>query len=333
MKIQPNCSVYSYNNNSVVRNRRSPVIMPDSVSFSANTQVEKSVAKDITELIHQTALGRELKTKLFVRDYVQNLKNRDVIRIVSGGCSSGEEPVTYSMLLHGMRDKVDILGIDLGKNAISQAKSRKFVFEVPKMGTNLLEHFDTLKDSPFSDAYLFNSTNNGLNAEQSYFKSLFQEHFEPTGRKIRTPFWEWLHNKIEKRAGYNPLELDRFEYRLKEGSAQNCRYVQGDIRDIDTLTDGKKSDVISFNNALYHLTTFHDDEGIRIKKYNNDVIVEDLMLKFRNNLNDDGIVVFGENEGVQLLDNEVVPRVMTRLNFEPLNRTSEHEANVWKVLK
>lgn len=306
----------------------------DTVSFSGHSNIENCAKKGIDKLIHQTALGRELKTKLFVRDYIyDNFSQNNKINLFCGGCSTGEESTTYSMLLHGLKDKVVILGVDLGKDAIKRAQSRKFIFEVPKKNVNLLDYFNSIDDSPYTDSYLLNAKNNGLSPEQSYFKSLFKEFFVPTNKKIRTPFGEYIHNLIEKRNGENPLELDRVEYKLKDEIGQNCRYKVGDVRDIDKITGGEKQNVISFCNALYHLTTYSYDYGMRASRQDSEKVITNLMSKFKNSLTEKGIVVFGENEGPQLLDNEVVPKVMQKLDFEPLNKTISHEANVWRVNK
>lgn len=303
----------------------------DTVSFSGHTQVEKYSKIGFNYLVHQTALGRELKTKLFVKDYIKDtFKNKKRIKIVSGGCSTGEEPTTYSMLLSDMRDKLDILGIDLGKSAIKQANSRKFVFEVPNNNISVCEHFKSIENSPYTDYYLFTNGNKGLTPEQQYFKTLFNNFFEPTDKKIRTPFLEWLQNCMVKRAGGIPLELDRFEYKLKNGYAENCKYVCGDVRNIDKILGKENVEAISFNNTLYHLTTFIDKNEKRVKLSNCEKIVTNLMTKFKNALNKDGLVIFGEDEGSQMPDYATVPKIMRELGFKPMNKTESHEANVWR---
>lgn len=302
----------------------------DTVSFSGHAKMEQIFNDGIMHLVQQTAFDREPQTKDFVCDYIRKtFGHKDKIKIVSGGCSTGEEPVTYSMLLYDMRNKVDILGIDLGKKAIKQAKSRRFVFEIPK------NNYDFEKErgieNPYTDTYLTEPENKGLTASQQRFKSLFNEFFEPTNEKIRTPFAEWIRNLMQKKYEITSLELDRKSYQLKDGMAENCNYVVGDIQDIDKILKGEKADVISFNNALYHLTTEYE-YGDRIKLPYAEETTEELMTKFKDCLNENGIVVFGEDEGVQLADkgNTMVPNIMKKLGFTPLNNTNKHDANVWK---
>ena len=103
----------------------------DSVSFTSHAQSERILKKGYSQLIHQTAFDREPKTKEFVCNYIRDtFGDKDTVKIVSGGCSTGEEAVSYSMRLYDMRKRVDILGFDLGKKAIKQANSRKFLFEI-----------------------------------------------------------------------------------------------------------------------------------------------------------------------------------------------------------
>lgn len=306
-------------------------VTSDSVSFTAHTKGEMIYKKGFVQLIHQTAFNREPKTKQFVCDYIQKyFGHKDNIKIVSAGCSTGEEAVTYSMLLYPMRDKVDILGFDLGKKAIKEAQSRKYIFEIPNKNFDFNQELEI--PTPYTDTYLLSDTNKGLSTVQTRFKSLFKEFFEPTNEKIKKPFGERIRDLITKRNGYTPMQLERKSYKLKDGMAENCKFIQGDVLEIDKILNGEKADVISFSNALYHLTT-DSMCGVRSLKKDAEQTIENLMTKFKNCLNNNGIVVFGENEGVQIANNEVVPKVMKRLGFTPLNETAEHSANVWKINK
>lgn len=333
MLIQPTTSsiskhpAYNYQQTNYMQNSYVPV-------FTGHARTEKVFKKGIKQLINQTAFNRNPQTKDFVCDYIHKyLGNKDTIKIVSGGCSTGEEAVTYSMKLYDSRKKVEILGIDLGKKAIESAKSRRYVFEIPSKRVQVLDFFDTIEVSPFSDSYLVSDSPKGLNANEKMFKALFNEFFEPTYEKIKTPLIERLQNMYIRRTGAEPLEVERIACKLKDGMAENCHFVQGDIQDIDKILNGEKVDVISFSNALYHLTTQTSPGGFRIPKDNSESIVESLMIKFKNCLNENGLVVFGENEELQMLDDKTVPKVMKKLCFTPLNKTDKHDANVWKFAK
>ena len=330
MLVQPNYIVNQNYKPTCTPQRRIINYGCDSVSFTSHTQVEKIFKDGYKFLVHQTAFDREPQTKEFVCNYIKdNFGHKNKIKIVSGGCSTGEEPVSYSMRLYDMRNKVDILGIDLGKDAIKQAKSRKYTFEIPKNNFDFPTEMGI--ESPYTDTYLVSDSDKGLNASQKMFKSLFKEFFVPTEKKIKKPFWEWFYDLMDKRNGYNTLDLERKEYRLKDGMAENCKFICDDINNIDKILGEEKADVISFNNALYHLTTEESYTGERVALPESEEIIEELMTKFKNCLNKDGIVVFGEDEAPQLVDKTgMVPKIMKKLGFTPLNKTEHHEANVWK---
>ncbi|MCR5266380.1 MAG: hypothetical protein K6E29_07280 [Cyanobacteria bacterium RUI128] len=316
------------NTSPVQYNRATKPMCTDSASFTSHVQRE-SIKFGLKCLVQQTAFNREAQTKKFVSDYIyENFGHKNKINIVSGGCSTGEEAVTYSMYLYNIKNKVNILGIDLGKKAIKQAKSRRYVFEIPR-GYYDFEK-ETGNSTPYTDLYLIGKGNQGLTPNQQMFKALFNEFFEPTGEKIRTPWDEVMFNLMKARNGEKPLELDRKAYRLKDGMADNCSFVRGDIQDIDKILNGEKVDVISFSNALYHLTTYFENGYDRIPKRYAEQTTESLMTKFKNCLNEKGIVVFGEDEGPQIGDSELIPKIMTKLGFTPMNKTAEHEANVWR---
>ena len=307
----------------------SSALPKDSVSFTAHTQGEIIFKKGLVQLIHQTAFNREPKTKQFVCDYIHKyFPNKSKINIVSAGCSTGEEAVTYSMLLYDKRNSVNILGFDLGKKAIKQAQSRKYVFEIPNKKFNFKQELGI--PTPYTDTYLVSENDKGLSSVEKRFKALFNEFFEPENKEIKTPLSERLKDMIAKRNGWTPMQLKRKGYKLKDGMAENCKFVQGDVQNIEHILNGEKADVISFCNALYHLTTTEMCD-LRTSKKDAEQTIEKLMTKFKNCLNKDGIIVFGEDEGVQLCDKKVVPKVMTKLGFTPLNETEKHSANVWKL--
>ena len=333
MYIQPITNNYNYLNSKRLKPsgvKTTPAF--DTVSFTAHTNVEKCSKKGISVLIHQTAHNREPETLNIVCDYAKKLlEKKDKIKIISGGCSTGEEAVSMSMKLYNKKNKVDILGIDLGKKAIEKANSRKFILEVPKDENMLNEFFISPSDSPYTDSYLVKSKDDGLTAEQLHFKTLFKEFFRPTGKIIKPSLHERFYNLIQKRANNPVLELDRIEYELKPNMADNCKFIQGDIRNIDKILNGEKTDIILFRNSLYHIATEGYDSYMRKPKKNAEVIIENLMTKFKESLSKDGIIAFGEKEGEQLLDKTILPKVMRKLGFKPLNDAKHHKSNIWKV--
>lgn len=333
MQITNRVSITPNYNTAKNPHKTTNVMNTQSLNFNGGSMIESYGLFGLKTLIHHTSFGREQGTNEFVCNYIrENFAHRNKIRIVSGGCSTGEEELTLSMMLYNMKDKVELLGIDLGKKAIKQAKSRKYIFEIPKKNVNILDYFEKEEDAPYFDGYLINGQTKGLTASQRHLLSLFNEFFEPKGKKLEPTLIEKLQYLLQKNNGYEPIEVDRIEYKLKDGMAENCRFVQGDIRNIDKILNGEKQEAIYFRNSLYHLITDNLYSDTRTPVKDSPKIVEDLMTKFRSCLNKDGLVVFGEKEGPQIGDSELVPRIMTKLNFAPLNETAEHGPNVWKVI-
>lgn len=325
---------YSNQNNFIPqRTQKNCSTIYNSPNFKGHIKTEAIYNKGLKFLIHQTMFNREPETKNFVCDYIRNhFSHKPNINIISGGCSTGEEAVTYSMLLYDMKNNVNILGIDIGKKAIKQAKSREYIFSIPDSKINLSEYYNDISQSEFSDNYLINPNIKGLTPTEYRFKSLFNEFFEPAPDTKVERLIKYFKKMID---GENQtyLRTEKKKYKLKDGMADNCRFIQGDISDIDKLMKDEKADVISFSNAMYHLTTKNLCFGEREPIENREEIVKTLLTKFKNCLNDNGIVVFGEREEEQMLDNITIPKVMNELGFQPLNKTDNHSANVWKINK
>lgn len=300
----------------------------DTVSFRGHVGAEKCAKVAVKNLIHETALFREPKTNKIVTDYIkQNMAEKDKIRIVSGACSTGEEAVTYSMMLDDMADKVDILGFDLSKKSVEQANKRIYLFERPY--PECKEYAKDLGISAFNDSYLVYDTDKALTKEEKQNKKLFDKFFEPSEEEIPEEkktlmgkFHEWIISKVNK----TPiLRFERKSYKLKDGKAENCHFVQGNINDIENIVGDKKADVILFRNAMYHLTT----DEFRNPMGNAKEVAREIGEKIKSCLNDGGLLVFGEKENIQMSDNSV-PKVMKELGFKPVNETEKHPANIWK---
>ena len=308
----------------------------DEVSFSGRVGSEKFGKNGIEMLIKETGLFRDWQTLLFVIKYIEeNFAGKSLIKIISGGCSTGEEAISISILLNHLKDKVRILGIDLSEASVNSANSRKLKFQDAKDAkyVSVDDVYTALKDR-----FLVFGADRELSADEKLQKELFDKFLVITEEKepvVKLTLKQKIENFLAKNfmAKYKPAFGDVKFVKLKDGEINNCTFKVGDIRDLDTLTNGEKSDVIFFKNAIYHMIS--DDVGanlFRVIKSDGESIAENIITKFRANLNDNGLVVFGEEEVFQTGDKELVPRVMKRLGFEPLNETEEHEANVWRKI-
>ncbi len=306
----------------------------DTVSFSGHLGQEKLVKKGVKYVLrHETALFRDMQTKNFVVNYInENFGHKSNIKMVIGGCCSGEEAYTYSMLLNSPR--VSILGFDLSENAIKQAKSGEVLMQTPKKYKGKL--LDCYTQS-HKDAFLCFETGEALTPEQIAQKQLFDEHFDltpeifPDKETLKFKFTKWYMAKFLKIAmpSYNNRIV-----KIKDGKFTNCEFKTGDIMDLGKVTNGEKADIITFSNAMYHLTTNDIGNGMmRYPKENSEEIIRKIALQVKENLNPNGLFVLGENEVTQMMDSTTIPKVFKELGFEPLNKTDEHFVNVWRLVK
>lgn len=308
----------------------------DKVSFRGRVGAEEFGKKGIEKLIKETGLFRDWQTLQFIKRYIEeNFADNDLIKIVSGGCSTGEEAVSVSILLNHLRDKVKILGIDLSEEAVSSANSRKFKFQNAKDAeyVSVDDVYTALKDR-----FLVFGEDKKLSTDEKLQKKMFDEFFEITNDTepvVKLTLKQKIENFLARDfiAKYKPTFCEVKFVKLKDEKINNCTFKVGDIRDIQSLTNGEKSDVIFFKNAIYHMISdSYCNNMFRVVKPNGEVIAENIITKLKCNLNKNGLIVFGEEEALQIGDKDIVPRVMVKLGFEPLNKTEEHEANVWRMI-
>ena len=309
------------------------------VKFSGHLGSEKYLQNGLDVLIHETAFFRDEQTKEFVKNYIlRHFKNKNKIKMIVGGCSTGEECITYSMLLNSIKNKITILGIDLSADSIKQARSRNYLFEVPN--SNDLENIIFLNDfySAYKDSYLVSPTPKRLTPMQLKYKKLFEKFFKksislPKKEKIslRHRIRNWILRQIFSK-NYFKETVEKKHYTLKPQKANNCTFEQGDIMDIEQITGKKKADVITFTNSLYHLITNEIDGIIRFPREDMEEVCTNLFQRIKNSLNKDGILVLGEEEKVQCVDkNGTIVKVLEQLGFQPLNKTKSKDANIWQV--
>lgn len=297
------------------------------VQFLGHLGTDNYAKNGIDMLIHETAFFRDFQTKKFVTQYIHNIfSNSDNIKIIVGGCSTGEETITLSMMLNSIKDKVSILGIDLSEKVINKAKSRKYFLEISKFQDSLMTDYAAFKDS-----FLGYNLNKKLSSTQIKQKKLFEEFFEPVlQNNSNISFFKKTLSQLScKLNSISSIIKDTKEFRLKPNMADNCHFKVGDIRNINEITNNEKSHVIFFSNSLYHITTYSED-GHRFMYLDSEKRLMQLFQKFKANLQPNGLVCFGEEEAYQIPNIQLVTKSMENLGFEPLNETSNHIANVFK---
>lgn len=90
--------------------------------FHGLDTIEDIKDDSIAYLNHTTSFFRYPDTDEFVISKIKDECKDNPIRIVSAGCSYGEEPYSYAMLLDDMDNKVQIDAFDISKPTIDAAK-------------------------------------------------------------------------------------------------------------------------------------------------------------------------------------------------------------------
>jgi chemotaxis methyl-accepting protein methylase len=302
--------------------------------FTGHLGVEK-IGEQL--FVHETSFFRDIKTNNLVKKYIiETFKDKPKIKIISAGCSTGEEAVTQSMMLDDLGKNVEILGIDPSLSAITKAKSRKYLMQQrTNNANNKMNYILEFRSSGFNDFYLAYDSDLKLSNQQQHCRNLFKDFFEneyeiPPKKKLSRfeKFKIWLAKKI---LGSEQSRTESRYYKLKKGKADNCEFVQGDVMDIDKILNGEKADVIFFRNTLYHLLC--DEilqplyENIPVKA---PTVLPKLFQKFKTCLSDKGLIVFGEHEHLQFANYEIIPKTMKDFGFKPLNETKTKFATIWQ---
>lgn len=301
-------------------------------NFKGHTGYEDFSKNAIGKLIHETAFFREPATDEFLKLFILNKwKDKDKIKIICGACSTGEEAITLSMLLDKIKDKVSILGMDLSEKSIEEANSRQYS----------LEYYPNRNTSADFDSYLWhNKVETTINKYAEYktlfhkfFKPVFDEEQEKANTKDSTvlkKFFYKINDLLNPDKFTNIWTTNECKYKLRDGKAQNVKFLQGDINNIDIITSKEKADIITFRNALYHLLNGEKNN----KRYllgDADIILDNLIKKFRKSLTPDGLIVFGSQEHLQIKDSSIINEVLSDNRFEPLNAIMGN-ATIWQKL-
>lgn len=290
-------------------------------TFTGHTMAEFYGKKGIRYLAHQTAFFREPVTLERVKSYItKNFADKKEINILVGACSTGEEAYSLSLLLKGLKNKVNIIGFDLSPKAIDSARKGKVL-----MQTSIV---DSEKDTFLKDSYLVFDDKNNLSKRQQEYRTLFEDTFEP----INSKFYKFYNNIKRAFEDLNPNIGRKSRYfKLKDDKINNCRFIEGDIRELDKLDAPKQVDVLFFRNAFYHLL----DTVPRTEE--KEEVLTKVVAGIRQKLGRDGIFVNGEDDGIRIKNEYLIPRVMRKMGFEPVNPKLEDDyyytASIWKKLE
>lgn len=282
-------------------------------------------------LIQETAFFRQFKTLEFVKEYAQKtFKGKDEIRILDGACSTGEETWTLAMMFDDLAQKVKITGFDLGSKAVKRAQKSKFTIS---QVNDYPEFKKYIECDAFKDSYLAFDPKEALSKEQIQYKKIFNKFF--TGKPSQNSKKSIGQIIKEFFIGKKPMEISETKaYQLKPEKAGKCRFIQGDITQLNKIAEDKKTDVLFFRNALYHLITKESFLG-RFPKPENESrpILEKVFGDIYNKLSQNGIFVIGENESNQCVDVELMKKVLVEKGFKPIFKVADELPCVWQKVE
>lgn len=283
-------------------------------AFAGHTIAEKFEKKGLLYLAHQTAFFREPVTLEQVKRYIAcNFGNKKEINILVGGCSTGEEAFSLSMLFRNLKNKINIIGFDLSPKAIKTAKSGKVLMQTS------VHEFE--RDSFLRDAYLVFDDPKNLTSQQKKYKKMFDDTFEPLGGTFYKLFHDLKRLFTDKNS--NVGRRSRY-FKLKEGKITNCHFIEGDIRELDKLDAPKQVDVLFFRNATYHLVVHLP------RRRDKAIVLTDMFRGIWEKLAPNGIFVNGEMDGIQIEDVLLIPKILRFVGFKPVNPNFDGSASIWK---
>lgn len=338
-QIRQQNSIYNFR---IKPHRQQSMANNNTTNFKGHYLHEKVVINNKAHyLVQQTSFFRDLETKKFVKEYIdKTFATKDKIKILVGACSTGEECYSYAMLLDNIKSKLSINGFDISSKAIKQAQSGKVLMQREIQDTGF---FITKFTNRPSDSFLCFDQSHPLSTEQIKLISIFNSFFniEPNIKKEKLPIFKTLKESINRRLEFKPYY--NFEEKIataKPDKFKNCSFKVGDILNLTKVLEMpnsntlEKADVITFSNAMYHLTTENPEESnfLRIQKENCDEIIKDIATNIKKCLNKDGLFVLGENEDLQQPNlGHLIYKIFIESGFSPLNKNSCSSTNIWKL--
>lgn len=255
-------------------------------------------------LVQETSFFRDTKSLEYVMSYLEkNFKDKPNLKIYNGACSTGEETYTLKMLSDKLNKNVEIIGFDLGKNAIDTAQNGVFPITYDDSG-----FFRMINVSSYTDSYLAFDNVKGLDGKKLEYRNKFADSFvrsnkpdlEKEKRNRQTvSIFETL-SQIVFPNGIVKLNLPKLHtvlFEPKKEVSKNVKFINANILNLDKFIEPGTADVLTFRNALYHLTTTEGKKSKKIPKKPEEVrhTLEYLFSRVSNALCQGGVFVLGNH--------------------------------------
>ena len=235
-----------------------------------------------TNLSVSTSFYHDLPTMKKSVEIIENNFPKGADILVYAG-SNGEEAISIYSLLKNP-EKYSIFSIDPFKEAVDYAK--RGIFSIHKLA---------------DDGFLINKNSDCENQVKDCFFKCMQEVEKP-------PYDLNNYSDIIYRIRWTGFDWEKF-FSLKPNVKESIKFLEGDIKDIESFKNERPIGGIFFRNALYHLT---DNNLMGVFEYgdkpnwevNRSAILKNLINKIDKKLAPDGIFVMGNHtqEHIYLAD-------------------------------
>lgn len=282
-------------------------------------------------LTTETAFFREYDTLKFAVNYINEVfKNIKEKRFLVGACSSGEEVWSLKMLMGNT--PVKITGFDLSPKQIKNAQKAVYELSRPESvgGREFMEKYSP---SGFKDYFLGVEPDKLTDSEKAQ-KQMFDRMFENITDKPNSIILG-LNERIRKVFDISYMELKKLHYKLRDMKQQDCKFITGNIEDLNKINGCNKNQLFSFRNALYHITT--ESDSIGRYPYDPEEIkpkLDKIFKQVNHTLMKKGLFILGEKEHNQGGDMNIVCASLLDNGFVPI-RTKDNLPyyNVWAKYK
>ena len=294
-------------------------------SFKGNDSFEKTESNNIGAVIHETHFFREPKTDEFVQRYIRdNFKNEDNITIVSAACSTGEEAMSYSMMLDDIREKIEIIGFDIDEKSIEYTKEGIYKIKNKRQASN------DWNVQPNQEGFLIDDSSE-ISEYQKHAKEKFYQYFTAVGGKeietAKVPLTLKVVDDIinlfrSKEDKIHPQAVETQLFKANNGVFNNCSFRKGDILETSKMFNKESVNVFLFRNALYHLCC-EGNQAYRVMKPEADNTIKNISKQVYDTLKPNGLLVFGENELQQGINKGKLYDILTMQGFVPVDIDAE----------
>ena len=273
-------------------------------SFGAFHNVEKEQTNESKSglLVHISKFFREPETDEFVQDYVlKNFSKDNKVKVVSGGCSAGEEAYSYYVMLDSLKDKLEVEGFDLSQKSINEA--RKGIYRLSYPERDILDDKCSMQN---------------LTPYTARTREQFRKHFRASDWRVYELYPYFL---------YNPNDTRLYE---RKDEMPNCKFFKGDVLNIDKMFEKNSVNVFLLRNMLYLVTCEVLNSGLATgERQDAKNTINSIAKQLGEVVKPKGLVVFGENEQFQMVNIEYITDAMTKNGFEPVIRYKNKEDFTW----